>query len=367
MCCDKVDSQKPACCIAQSVRHLLAVVPPLLPPPLLRRHIWFLKDALSKNLIRVLTINTSNESLFAHMLACTIPDLISWRTSCAVPSSIFDRWNNKGPHGRGADAAGSRTLTFCSAFGVCRRLSRRGSEDSPPTEIRPFRFDGALVQKQASFFIDRLISLWMSHIPLNLSLCRRYCGWKKEMGACSSWPSVTPTVSCRQFSRDLISYFCVRVCVCVHSGLASTFHRFTHCHTDSDSSWTQSPGIFPHCPSAALHSSLSPTRHHVFSCLVCFLLRLLASHSPPVIFCPPIGFGGTSSCVHAIFLGWMYACSSCSGFSFKCILTGYRKCPLWTLSSWKMRRQPETSLRELPSCSLALTCCISSHEGRVSF
>lgn len=132
MCCDKVDSQKPACCIAQSVRHLLAVVPALLPPPLLRRHIWFLKDALSKNLIRILTINTSNESLFAHMLACTIPDLISWRTSCAVPSSIFDRWNNKGPRGGGADAAGSRTLTFCSAFGVCRRLSRRGSEDSPP-------------------------------------------------------------------------------------------------------------------------------------------------------------------------------------------------------------------------------------------
>lgn len=35
------------------------------------------------------------------------------------------------------------------------------------------------------------------------------------MGACSSWPSVTPTVSRRQFSRDLISYFCVRACVCV--------------------------------------------------------------------------------------------------------------------------------------------------------
>lgn len=50
----------------------------------LHRSIWFLKHALSQKLIHILTINTYNESLGAHVLTHTAPDLISCHASCAI-------------------------------------------------------------------------------------------------------------------------------------------------------------------------------------------------------------------------------------------------------------------------------------------
>lgn len=54
----------------------------------LYRHIWFLKDALSQKPIHILTINTSNDSVWAHALTHTALDLISSCTSCVVIAGV---------------------------------------------------------------------------------------------------------------------------------------------------------------------------------------------------------------------------------------------------------------------------------------